>query len=53
MNKTDFHLLWVLLAGLGIGIIAYGVFKAIFEQAPPPTVPKYIMLPEPPDEKFG
>ena len=54
MNKTDLHLLWVLLAGLGIGIIAYGVFKAIFEQAPPPpTVPKYMMRPEPPEEKFG
>lgn len=53
MNKTDLHLLWFLLAGLGIGVIAYGVFKAIFEQAPPPTVPKYIMRPEPPEEKFG
>ena len=53
MNKTDLHLLWVLLAGLGIGIIAYGVFKAIFEQAPPPAVPHYMMRPEPPEEKFG
>ena len=53
MNKTDFHLLWVLLAGLGIGILAYGIFKAIFEQAPPAPVPHYIMRPEPPEEKFG
>lgn len=53
MNKTDLHLLWVLLAGLGIGVIAYGVFKAIFEQAPPPAVPHYMMRPEPPEEKFG
>ena len=53
MNKTDLHPLWFLLAGLGIGIIAYGVFKAIFEQAPPPAVPHYIMRPEPPEEKFG
>lgn len=54
MNKTTLYSLWFLLAGLGIGIIAYGVFKAIFEQAPmPPTVPKYIMRPEPPEEKFG
>ena len=53
MNKTDLHLLWVLLAGLGIGIIAYGVFKAIFEQAPPPAVPHYMMRPEPPEEKVG
>ena len=54
MNKTNLNSLWFLLAGLGIGIIAYGGFKAIFEQAPPPpTVPKYIMRPEPPEEKFG
>ena len=53
MNKTDFHALWFLLAGLGIGIIAYGIFKAIFEQAPPPAVPHYMMRPEPPEEKFG
>ena len=53
MNKTDLHLLWVLLAGLGIGVIAYGVFQAIFTQAPPPAVPHYMMRPEPPEEKFG
>ena len=54
MNKTTLYSLWFLLAGLGIGIIAYGIFKAVFEQASaPPTVPKYIMRPEPPEEKFG
>ena len=53
MNKTDLHPLWVLLAGLGIGVIAYGVFQAIFTQAPPPAVPHYMMRPEPPEEKFG
>lgn len=54
MNKTTLYPFWFLLAGLGIGILAFGVFKAIFEQAPPsPTVPKYIMRPEPPEEKFG
>ena len=54
MNKTTLNSLWFLLAGLGIGILAYGVFKAIFEQAPPPpAVPHYMMRPEPPEEKVG
>ena len=53
MNKTDFHPLWFLLAGLGIGVIAFGVFKAIFTQAPPLPVPKYITRPELPEEKIG
>ena len=53
MNKTNLNSLWVLLAGLGIGILAYGVFKAIFTQAPPPAVPHYMMRPEPPEEKVG
>ncbi len=53
MNKTTLNSLWFLLAGLGIGILAYGVFKAIFTQAPPPAVPHYMMRPEPPEEKVG
>lgn len=53
MNKTNLNSLWFLLAGLGIGILAFGVFKAIFTQAPPPAIPKYISRPEPPEEKFG
>ena len=53
MNKTTLNSLWFLLVGLGIGILAFGVFKAIFTQAPPPPVPKYIMRPEPPEEKLG
>ena len=53
MNKTNLNSLWVLLAGLGIGVIVFGVFKVIFTQAPPPAVPHYMMRPEPPEEKFG
>ncbi len=53
MNKSNLHPLWFLLAGLGIGVLAFGVFKAIFSQTPPPPIPKYIMRPEPPEEKIG
>lgn len=53
MNKTNLNSLWFLFAGLLVGFLVYGIFKAIFTQAPPATIPHYITRPEPPEEKFG